>query len=59
MKESKRRKVKENGSMETGSSSEFLDKGKAMRGGTGKRHDVVNDAKLSPLCQEVITILKS
>lgn len=48
MKESKRRKVKENGSMETGSSSEFLDKGKAMRGGTGKRHDVVSDTKVEP-----------
>ncbi|KAL5177459.1 Nucleobase-ascorbate transporter 12 [Glycine soja] len=34
--------------METGSSSEFLDKGKAMRGGTGKRHDVVSDTKVEP-----------
>ncbi|KHN37130.1 Nucleobase-ascorbate transporter 11 [Glycine soja] len=34
--------------METGSSSEFLDKGKAIRGGTGKRHDVVSDTKVEP-----------
>ena len=54
-----KKQVKENGSMETGSSSEFLDRGKAMRDGTGKRHDVVNDAKLSLLWQEVIIILKS
>ncbi|KAL5165796.1 Nucleobase-ascorbate transporter 11 [Glycine soja] len=33
--------------METGSSSEFLDRGKAMRDGTGKRHDV-SDAKVEP-----------
>ena len=42
-----KKQVKENGSMETGSSSEFLDRGKAMRDGTGKRHDV-SDAKVEP-----------
>lgn len=36
--ELKIKKVKENVSMETESRSEFLDTGKAMRGGNGKRH---------------------